>query len=1049
MMNKLLLTGLLCLSAVVTTVAQALTVRGRIIDADRKGIPGVNVLVKGTSRGTTTTADGDFSLQADAKDRLVISYLGYATQEVAVNNQTQLEVTLAEDNKMLNEVVVVGYGETKRRDLVSSVASISGQEINEFKTGNAATAIQGKLPGVRVVTPSGGPGAQPTIYIRGVSSLQGGTSPLLVVDGVPIYSGGLNSINPNDIASLDVLKDASAAAIYGAKASGGVIVITTKRGKINSGRLDVDINVQAQQLQRPYQMASSDEYVQFQRLKNPSFFNPPPSGQSLTNNTDWWGAVIRPSSPVYNANISYTGGSNKSTYAATLGYFRQESQAQFGYWQRVNARFNGDFGVTDWLKFGVVFAPRLEDWKNYAVSDFLGLLGTDPTTAVRRGDLNHIPAADRSQYDLEWSGWGYPYARPSNNPVNYYLEMKRAQLGLNRVYGIQSNAYLEIKPAKGFTFTSKVGGNVDTYNYQNFSPKFYLDPQNFTNLVSASSSFNTNYSWSWFNTLGYANTFNGIHNLKALVGQEAQYIDGYYGSATRYSSQGTNDPLFNSIDNLVSDRSPEQINRQYPGTGGGTTDINRREAISSLLGRLEYNYDNKYYFTGNVRRDGNSKFTRANQYALFPSASVGWRLSQEGFLKNNKLVNDLFLKVRWGQRGNSNAIPPTATYDIAKVDWPYAFGGTTVYSTGPWLSGNPNLQWEVDEDFSIGLDATALDNKVSVNLEYFDNNARKLLLNAPIQLSYGTQYGWSNSQWLNAGALRNRGWEATINYGDKKGDFGYNASLIFSHVKTTVRQLYGTLAYLDGGGNDYREGERFGTISRTYAGGILGAFYGYKADGIFRNQEEVDAYRGPDGRPIQSDAKPGDLRFADVNGDGVINSDDRTIIGNPYPDLTANFNLRLSYKRFDLTADMYGVFGQDVFNTVKRYFTLGDYFSNVQAGSYNNVWRPDNQDAPNPNPNATAGNFQSSSYYVEKGSFVRGRNFVFGYNLPDNLIKGIRACRVYVGAQNLFTITNYTGVNPEVQSNSGNGTTPQLGIGIDHAQYPVSRNLQVGLNLSF
>lgn len=1048
MIKEHLLCCLLLLSSAVLTRAQSLTVRGKITDAQASAVPGANVLIKGTSQGTSASATGEYSLAANAYDTLVISYVGYRSQQVAVNGRTQIDIILKEDNKVLSEVVVVGYGETKRRDLVSAVSSISGRELNEFKTGNAATAIQGKLAGVQVVTPSGGPGAQPTIYIRGISSLQGGTQPLLVVDGIPIYSGGLNSINPNDIASMDVLKDASAAAIYGAKASGGVIVVTTKRGQVNSGRLDVDFNYQMQQLQRPYQMANSQQYVQFQRLKNPGFFNPPPPSQSLDNNTDWWDAVIRPSAPIYNANISYTGGSNRSTYAATLGYYRQDAQAQYGHWERLNARFNGDFQATDWLKFGVVFAPRVESWKNYAVTDFLGLLGTDPTTAVQRNNLDHIPADQRAQYDLEWSGWGYPYARPSNNPVNYFLSMKRSQLARNMVYGLQSNAYLEIKPYKNFTFTSKIGGNVDNTNNQNFSPKYYLDPQAFSNLVSASSSYNTNYSWSWFNTLGYSNTFGEGHNLKVLIGQEAQYIDGYSGSATRYSSSATNDQLFNSIDNLVSDRSAQQIDRQYPGTNGVTTDINRREAISSLLGRLEYNYKSRYYFTGNVRRDGNSKFTKNNQYAVFPSGSLGWRISQEGFLKDVRAVNDLFLKARWGQRGNSNAIPPTATYDIAKVDWPYAFAGNTVYSTGPWLSGNPNLQWEVDEDFSLGLDLTTLNNKLRVNLEYFDNQAKKLLLNAPIQLSFGTQYGWGNSQWLNAGALRNRGWEATLSYGDTKGDFGYSTNLTLSHVKTTVEQLYGTLAFLDGGGQDYREAERFGTISRTYAGGRLGTFYGYKALGVFRDQAEVDAYTSANG-PIQPGAKPGDLKFADTNGDGVVNGEDRTILGNPYPKLTANLNIRLNYKQFDLTADLYGVFGQDVFNTVKRYFTLGDYFSNVEDGAYDKVWRPDNQDAQHPNPNASAGNLQSSSYYVEKGSFVRGRNIILGYNLPENLIKGIRAMRVYVGAQNLFTLTKYSGVNPEVQSNNGNGTTPQLGFGIDHAQYPVSRNLQVGLNLSF
>lgn len=1043
MIRKLLiLAWLACLSGLTEIAAQSLTVSGQVTDDENEALPGVSVLVQGTTTGTVTDIEGQYTINVpDENAVLMFSYIGFTKKEVAVNGQSTLDVTLQPDIQQLSEVVVVGYGETQREDLVSSVASIGGEEINKFKTGNAAFALQGKLPGVRVVQPSGGPGAQPNIYIRGVSSLQGGTNPLIVVDGVPIYSGGLNSINPNDIKSIDVLKDASAAAIYGSKAASGVVLVTTKRGNKNSSQLSVDLNYQVQNLRKPYEMAGTDEYIRLQRLKNPAFFMPAPAAQDTTLNTDWWDAVIREYAPIINTNISYTGGSDKSNYAAALGYFRQDAQTQLGGWQRVTARFNGDFGVTDWLKLGVAFAPRYETWKNYAISDFLGLLGNDPTTPIRRGDLNHIPEDVRSNYDLEWSGWGYPYARISNNPVNYYYQMVRAELQTNRVYGIQSNAYLEIKPLEGLTFTSKIGGNVDNQTTSNFSPKYYLDPQAFSNLVSATSSFRTSYNWVWFNTLGYSKTFADNHNLKVLVGQEAQYIDAYYGSATRYSSQNGNDPLFRSIDVLTSDRSEDEINRQYPGTSGATTDINVREAISSYLGRVEYNYASKYYFTGNIRRDGNSKFGDVYQYAVFPSLSLGWRISEESFLGSPDWLSNLMLKVRWGQRGNSNPIPPTATYDLGRSDWRYSLAGTTVFGYGLWRSGNPNLQWETDVDRSLGLDASFFDGRLSSSLEVFDNRAKNLLLNAPIQPSYGTQYDWGTSQWLNFGELSNRGWEWTLNYQNAVGDLNYSAGLILSRVKSVATRLYGEEAFLDGGGQDYRERERFGVTNRTFEGDIVGAFYGLQVEGIFQNQDEIDNYTGPEG-VIQPEAKPGDFKFADLDGNGQINDDDRTIIGNPYPKLTANLNLSLNYKNFDFTADIYGSFGNDVYNTLKRYFIMGEYSSNVIAGTYDNVWREDNPSTENPSPAATAGMFRSSSYYVEDGTFVRARNLVLGYTLPNDLIPGIRGTRVYIGAQNVLTLTNYSGINPEVQSYN------QLGNGIDRGQYPIPRTYSVGLNVT-
>jgi TonB-linked SusC/RagA family outer membrane protein len=1024
--------------------AQTVTVTGKVTEIDGGSLPGVNVVVKGSAVGTTTNSEGTYSIQVSGDAVLVFSFIGYTPFEASVQSRTVIDVQLEMDIQQLSEVIVVGYGETKKRDLVSSVSSVTTKDIVEYKTGNAATALQGKITGVRVLQSSGGPGAQPSIYIRGISSVQGNTQPLLVVDGVPIYNGGLNSINPSDIERIDVLKDASGAAIYGAKASSGVILITTKKGAKNSSNLEVDVNYQLQSLPKPFEMATSREYIDVQRQINPAFWKPSsPAAQDTTISTDWWGSVIRNSAPVLNANINYTGGTEKSTFAASIGYYKQDSQTKIGGWERITARLNGDFNPKEWLRIGISLAPRYETWKNYSLDDFLGLLGTDPTTPVRR-NLDHIPDEDQTlyNYDLQWSGWGYPYARTSNNPTNYFLQMMLAQQATNNAYGVQSNAFVEIKPVKNIAIRTLVGGNVDNTTNSYFSPKYYLAPNARQNDIAASSSATTQYNWSWTNTITFTQTFNDQHNLKVIAGQEAQYIDGYYAKAIRYANGKTNnnDPNFDYIDAIPPDAT---LVTNYDPTGlgvsGSNTDITRREAISSYFGRLEYNFASKYYLNANIRRDGNSKFPKNDQSAVFPSASVAWRISAEQFMDGTKgWLDDVMLKVRWGQRGGSN-IPVLAKYNIGLNNWLYPFNGNTASGFGLWQSGNPNLKWEVNEDFSVGIDGSFFNGRLTANVEYFNNHTKDLLLNAPTQPSNGNQYDWGTSQWLNFGVLNNKGWEVTLNYNNAIGKLGYLLGANVSHALTQVTELYGANSFVDGQGNTYRESERFGTTNRTYENEPLGAFYGYEVAGIFQNQEEIVNWTNQFGDPLQTNVRPGDFKYVDTNKDGRINGDDRKILGNPTPKIMLGFNIQLTYQHFDFTADFYGSFGHKIFNTTKRYLLLGDYSSNVEAGSFNKVWTPERPSTVNPRPGSTT--LGSSSYYIEDGSFLRARVLTLGYTVPQGLVKGINRVRVYAGVQNLFTITKYSGVNPEVQSYN------QLQNGIDRAQYPVPRIYSFGVNV--
>lgn len=1039
-----------------STVLAQYPVRGVVRSGSGDPLAGATVEIKGTRIRGTTDQKGVFALDAPAaKVSLVVSYVGYTKKEVRTEASSgkpggtaEISIVLEEINGELNQVVVTGYGTTKKSDLVSSVGSITGKELNTFKTPNAALALQGQLPGVRVLPGTNQPGGQPNIYIRGVYTIQGSSNPLLVVDGIPIQSGYFNSINPSDIEQVDVLKDASAAAIYGAQGANGVILITTKKGKPGQSSLIADINYQVQSLKKPYTMAGSAEWLKMQRLSNPAFaITITPTNQyDTTLSTDWWKAVVNPSQPVLNANISYTGGTEKAIYAMSFSYLDQESQTKVGFWKRATGRISGEFKVNDWLKIGGSFAPRYETWRN-SPTDFLGIITTDPITQPYiNPDLRHIPAsANPSLYDAEWSAYGTPYGGAGNGtpPPNYVFSMNISTLDQNQSYGLQSSAFGEVNILKGLTFRTTVGANVDNSNSNYFRPRYYLNSNNFSNLTSAGSGFDTKYNWLVSNVLTYKHVFNKVHNLAILAGQEASERKRNYGLGHSVSNSTGNNELFRFADYLNMDLSNSQVQAAYQngtpiGSKPGGIDNDYWVKQSGYFGRLEYNYDSKYYVTGNLRRDGNSKFPTAHQYAVFPSVSVGWRLSAERFMSGLSWLDNLMIKARYGQRGNAEPISRSTWYSLIATNAQYPFAGSTSFGTIPTQVGNPDLKWETDIDRGAGFDASLFNHRFHVELEYFNNKSKDAILTLP---SVPWSAGLPNSPTANFASISNIGWELTLGYNLlSTRDWRINPRLSLSHVTSKYLSL-GTVEGLDIGVQDsYREQERFGmSFTRMYKNGVVGAFYGYKVAGIFSSQAEIDAYTDKQGNKIQPLAKPGDFKYADVNGDGVINADgDRTFLGNPYPTLNADLSLQVAYKNFDLLVELYGSYGQKVVNTAKRYLITGDRASNVIAGSYDQVWRPDNTHASNPNP-ATGNNYNFSSWYVEDGSFTRIRNIQLGYTLP--YWKGIKSLRVYASVQNIATITTYKGFNPEVQSNS------QQYQGVDRAQYPVPRIVNFGATI--
>lgn len=1016
-------------------------------------LAGVTVTVQGSKTTTKTNDAGVFTIHAPAGATLVFTHIGYAPKSIPAGADMTVQLEVASEG--LGDVVVVGYGTVKKADLISSVASISGKELTTFKDPNAANSLQGEVPGVRVLAGSNGPGAQPNIYIRGVYTIQGTSQPLLIVDGVPITGEYFNSINPDDIERMDVLKDASAAAIYGAQAASGVIVITTKKGKAGTSNLSITENYQSQSLKRPYTMANSTEWLKFQRLSNPAFTLPETSVNQYdsTKSTNWWDAVIRSHAPTENLGLSYTGGTEKSQYAMSLSYTDAQANTKVGDWKRITARFTGDFRINDWLKFGGSIAPRYETWISTPV-DFLGLLTTDPVTSPYiNPNLQHIPAsADPTLYDATWSAYGTPYGGAGNGtpPPNYVFNMNRATLNPNQMYGIQSSAFMEIQPIKGLAFRTTAGANVDDSTSNYFVPRYYLNPNNYSALTVAGTAFDVKWNWVLSNVLTYKFEVAEKHHITALLGQEAAEQKEYYGNSQRVSADSTNgnNLLFAYPDYLNQDLTNPAVLAAFgtnaiTGNGSNGGGINNAYWVrrSAYFGRVEYNYDSKYYLTANGRRDGNSKFPPDNQYAFFPSVSVGWRISSEDFMKTTgSWLNNLMLKARWGQRGNADAITRSTWYSLVSTGATYSFAGQQAYGTVPTQIGNPNLKWETDMDRGLGIEGSLFNNKLNVEFEYFNNKSSGAILTLP---SIPLSAGQPTNPTENIASIGNKGFEFTASYTfTTPGGLRIIPRLSLSHVVSKYLSL-GTVEGLDVGEQDnYREQERFGmAFSRMYTGGVVGAYYGYKVLGIFKTQAEINNYVDKTGAMIQPLAQPGDFKYAKYGASGPINTtDDRTYLGNPYPSMNADFSINANYKGVDLRVELYGSYGQKVLNTTKRYLITGDRASNVIAGSYDKVWRVDNPNASNPNP-ATGNNYNFSSWYVESGSFTRIHNIQLGYTFPTLNVKGIKSLRVYVGAQNVATFTSYSGFNPEVQSDS------QQYQGVDRGQYPVPHSYNAGISL--
>jgi TonB-dependent starch-binding outer membrane protein SusC len=1020
-------------------------------------LPGVNVLIEGTQTGVSTDLNGKFSLQKPDDGAIIaFSFVGYTTEKITYTGQPVVDMKLSQAVKELDQVLVIGYGTIKKSDLTGSVASVRSKDIEKSSPLNIQAALQGRVAGLMITSNSGDPGSEATIRVRGIGTVNN-NNPIYVVDGMLIdNSEGWNSannisfLNPWDIASIEVLKDASAQAIYGSRGANGVILITTRKGTEGAPKITFSSSVGYESLARWAKVLDADEYKDYVLTANyngymrshpgadpnilPDTLNPTTrlvvEQYNKGFNTNWMKEVLRKDRLSQNYDFSLSGGTKDFHYSASAGYNDKKGLILYSDYKRHTYRLNTDFKLGNYVtlgeNLGISTSVQTGDW--YWTNIIRDAMFDDPLSPVLKPEGSVDPTDPDYKYNkyapltVGWNAGG-------PNPV-----MLATLLDLNTSYlTLIGNMFAEASIFKDLKLRSSWGFNISTKDFTSFSPKYYLSSvSNNTVSTLTEDSFRSN-GWVWENTLTWNKTLKD-HSLTALIGYTSEFTTSNYQKASKQGSP-SNDPEMQTFDAATI----------QPTVVGGYNIF----TMISYLGRVNYSFRDKYLLTASVRRDGSSKFGPGHRWGTFPSFSLGWKISEEKFFRNlgTKFINNLKLRAGWGQIGNSS-LPVYNAY-VSQIestpssgeDYRYIFD-EKIYQ-GYWLRtiGTPDITWETTEQTNIGLEIVVLKNTLSVTAEYFIKNTRNMLLQVPVVHYAG--YPPSAAPYTNAGSVQNKGFEILVNYQGKTGNFTYGVAVNGATFKNKVTSL--------GPGNkpiiQSAPGYLY-EISRTEVGSSIGRFYGYVINGIFQTEDEVQGYKGPGGTVLQPKAHSGDFRFKNLNNDDLINASDETWIGNPWPKLTYGFNINLGYKAFDLVAFFQGSYGNDIYDVGRQWSnSLGVMYSEYY---YKNAWSGLGTSDSQPILTTVDENgnyFRNSDYYVEKGSYVRLKNIQLGYNLPKAICDKLKIAtgRIWIGGTNLMTITKYHGNDPEVGSTS----TPTSNAGLDQAGfYPKPRELSLGITVS-
>lgn len=1029
-------------------------ITGLVLDENYLPLAGVNISVKDSNTGTVSDSDGKFSIEVPSKDtELILSYVGYVTQKVKACKS--MKIPMKENIHKLKEVMVIGYGFLRKSDLTGSIIKVSADDFRNTPLANVEQALQGRAAGVMVVSNSGSPGSPVSVRIRGIGTVNDANQPLYVVDGIPVDN--IDYLNPSDISSIEVLKDASSTAIYGSRASNGVVLVSTLRGNsegdTHSTRIKFDMYYGIQNTIKVPKMLDAEGYIELNRmayLNNPNAlhtdFRDPGSLLDIVNQvtgshagTNWWDAVFH-TGQTQNYNLNVSGGNRSVSYLASGSFFKNDGIVRFSGYKRTTLRTNIDFELSSTIKLSTNISATHSDRHTIPENSLesgtvFGALTYDPTTPLYRHNYMGIAGwEDRlNGYDPSDKYSWFGTSKYTNKPQPYASAFRQGTLRNENIFRLVANMMADIKISSRLSFRTNIGIDRKDKTYDRFDPKFYLDADDKNDNTLILKQLQSQNSWVWENTLN-GNIRIDDHSLSAVAGMTAE---GFDYKLTLSSKQGLPS---NDEDQWIIDA----------GTFNPVAEGNRSHySMMSYLARINYGYDNRYLLTASIRSDGSSKFIKKNRWSTFPSVSIGWRISEEDFFSNwrQTFISSIKIRAGWGQIGNqmglgNNDYMNTIT---ATNDKKYIFGQNKTQYTGYAHNsmGNPTIKWETSEQRNMGVDLYLFNNRLITSLDFYIKNTRDMLLRIPLP----GYLGYQNDMWSNQGKVRNKGLEIQVDWMDEINDFRYNISGNLSFLDNKVISL-GNSGSIPGGS------ERIGDVTLTKEGWPIGTFYGWKVEGVFQNNEQINNSHMKDKEP-----RPGDLIFKDVNNDGVLSDDDRVNLGSPIPKIIYGLNINAEYKRFDVSLFFQGQAGNKIFNLLKYYTHQKTGFFNSNADVLSTSWRAPGTLGENDPGNPSNSEFQinsdprlntkASDYYVENGSYVRLKNLQIGYTFPDKLIKHlhINSLRVYAGGQNLLTLTLYKGLDPELGGDRE--SRDPTNFGIDRAHYPQSRSYLIGLNLTF
>lgn len=1054
----LLTTSLLIFLTHHTALAQAKPITGKVIANENGGdLAGATVKVKGSSTTVVTAADGTFTINAGPHDVLSISSVGYSSVDIPVDNRTTITISLIPDPRSLQSVVVIGYGVAKRKDLTGSISSVSSDQIAKVPITSPEQALQGRAAGVQVINNDASPGGNTSVLVRGVGSLAtGGNKPLYVIDGYPAIDG-INNINPNDIASIDVLKDASATSIYGIRAANGVVIITTKKGIKGKTQVSFDMYETVQSKPKTYKLLNAQQWATLSNEVEAADSTHTYHGLPIwhtpdqLHSVDWQNALYQ-TGLTQNYSVAIRGGNDKAQSALSIDYYDQKGIADRSYFKRLTAGLNLDYQPAKWLKSSTSVKYTYQDAVNpYSVNSgsmgSLFQLVTNPPT---------LDSGNRATYQIKDDKGNYGFYNPVNPNVfkfNNVIHTVETNEYKNHTNYVLATSYIEVTPFEGLRLKTNAGLNISDNTSSFFQPQDNRASLQYPGSIISAANYhqgmNNTFEWLWENTIAYDHTF-GKHQVNFVGGVSAQKnTNTLMGAGGIPPNSGIRD--LGQLTNLTFDK---YGNGQQVWT------------LASEFARLNYQFDDKYLITGTIRRDGSSKFDTGHQYANFPSGAVAWKIKNEAFMQGITWLSDLKLRGSYGSLGNQQ---PIGLYQYAALYSGYfpanlngngndnlGYPFNKVYQNGiaQTQPANPNLKWETDVQTDIGLDAAFLDGALTFTADWFNRNSKDFLLTlaAPAQTGY-------NYLTRNVGSMNNRGVEFAVSYHGNKGkDFQYGITATVSAIRNKLTSITSGTSFVSNFGGLSLTGQGWDEFSRSYVGGPVGEFYGYKSVGIFQSQAEITALnaKAPGGIYYRAATSPGDRHFADINGDGLVNADsDRVPLGNPQPKFFGGLNLDASWKAWDINLYFYGVYGNKILNYIESDLESfqkrgSEGVENVSQDFYNNHWTPSHPSNKYTRALATDDNTLNSvpnSAFVENGSFLKLKNLTIGYTLPEALAKrmSLSRLRLYFSTQNVFVITKYTGLDPEIGIQFGNATQN----GVDNGTYPPSRSFTFGLNVTF